>query len=70
MQTQRRAHRLNSTKDSQVYYLAYQNTYQENLINHLSQSNTRNVAAYGTRSQDALSQLQGILFKQFTNERR
>ena len=65
LQTQRRAHRLNSTQESKVYYLAYQGTEQEKLINQLSTSNTRNASAYGRRSTDALSQLQGILFKKF-----
>ena len=65
LQTQRRAHRLSSEQESKVYYLAYQGTKQEKLISQLSQSNTRNASAYGKRSTDALSQLQGIMFKNF-----
>lgn len=65
LQTQRRAHRLNSQEDSKVYYLAYKDTAEEKLIKNLSESNTRNAAAYSARSTDALSQLQGILFKEF-----
>lgn len=65
LQTQRRAHRLNSDSESKVYYLAYKNTSQEYLINELSQSNTKNASAYGRRSTDALSQLQGIMFDKF-----
>lgn len=65
LQTQRRARRLSSKHDSKVHYLAYQDTYQENLIKELSKSNTNNAATYNWRSEDALSQLQGILFADF-----
>ena len=65
LQTQRRARRLSSKHDSKVYYLAYQDTYQEKLIKELSKSNTNNAATYNWRSEDALSQLQGILFADF-----
>lgn len=65
LQTQRRAQRLNSQQNSKVYYLAYKDTEQEELIKQLSESNTNNASAYGSRSTDALSQLQGILFKDF-----
>lgn len=65
LQTQRRAQRLNSHDNSKVYYLAYKDTTQEDLIEQLSKSNTNNAGAYGARSTDALSQLKGILFDQF-----
>lgn len=67
LQTQRRAQRLNSTRESQVYYLAYQETDQEQLMNDLSASTSNNAATYAARNTDALAQLKGVLFPSLTN---
>lgn len=62
IQAQRRVYRLSSNKSSVIHYLAYSDTYQENLINEISESSKRNAAAYGTNDTSNLAKLSGVLF--------
>lgn len=62
LQAQRRVLRLNSTTDSKVWFLYYQNTAQEQTIIDASNSATNNAAAYNVRAKDNLAKVTGILF--------
>lgn len=62
IQAQRRVYRLSSTKSSIIHYLAYADTYQEELITEISESSKRNAAAYGTNDTSNLAKLSGVLF--------
>lgn len=62
IQAQRRVYRLSSTKSSIIHYLAYDKTYQADLINEISESSKRNAAAYGTNDTSNLAKLSGVLF--------
>ena len=64
LQTQRRARRLSSNTQTRVYYLAYKNTQQEQVIQQLAHNNRNNAATYNVRATDALSQLAGIFFNE------
>jgi hypothetical protein len=61
IQAQRRIRRLSSTTNSVVTYLLYENTYQEELANQLSNVSKFNAATYGVKQTDPLAQLTGFL---------
>lgn len=63
LQAQRRITRLDSKTPSTVKFLAYDNTYQRELLDTISQANKNNAAAYGTKDQSNLTKLTGILLK-------
>lgn len=61
LQATRRVYRLSSTRESLVYFLIYENTQQEEIVNELSNSTKNNAATYGEQSQDNLTKITGIL---------
>lgn len=61
LQAQRRVLRLNSTNNSKVWFLFYNNTAQETIIKDVSRSATNNAAAYNVRRDDNLTRLTGLL---------
>lgn len=68
LQTQRRIYRLNSSVSSQVYYLVYKNTIQEELITQIANASRNNAATYGVQNTDPLAKLAGILLGDVQNE--
>lgn len=61
LQATRRVYRLNSKRKSLVYFLIYEDTRQEKLVNELSNSTKNNAATYGEQSTDNLTKITGIL---------
>ena len=61
LQATRRVYRLNSTRKSLVYFLIYEDTQQEAIVNELSNSTKNNAATYGEQSKDNLTKITGIL---------
>lgn len=61
LQAQRRVLRLNSTDNSKVWFLFYNDTVQETIIKDVSRSATNNAAAYNVRRDDNLARLTGLL---------
>lgn len=62
LQAQRRVYRLSSTKSSIIHFLAYSSTYQETLINEISDSAKNNAVSYGQNDTSNLAKLTGLLF--------
>jgi len=62
LQAQRRVYRLSSTKSSVIHFLAYSDTYQEILINEISDSAKNNAVSYGQNDTSNLAKLTGLLF--------
>lgn len=62
IQAQRRIYRLNSTKSSRIFYLFYQGTNQEEIIQQVSASSVHNAASYNVRQDDNLAKISEILF--------
>ena len=62
LQAQRRIYRLSSTKSSIIHYLAYSDTYQENVIREISESSKKNAVSYGSNDESNLAKLSGLLF--------
>lgn len=62
LQAQRRVYRLSSTKSSIIHFLAYSRTYQETLINEISDSAKNNAVSYGQNDTSNLAKLTGLLF--------
>lgn len=62
LQAQRRVYRLSSTKNSTVHYLAYEGTYQDDLIREISESAKSNALSYGQNDTSNLAKLTGLLF--------
>lgn len=61
LQAQRRVLRLNSTNNSKVWFLFYNDTAQETIVKDVSRSATNNAAAYNVRRDDNLTRLTGLL---------
>lgn len=61
LQAQRRITRLNSTTESKIYFLGYDNTAQKRMLNYISNIAKNNAAAYGFKDKSNLSKLTGIL---------
>lgn len=61
LQAQRRITRLDSKNLSNVKFLAYDETYQKELLQEISESNKNNAAAYGYKDKSNLTQLTGII---------
>lgn len=64
LQAQRRVYRLSSTKNSHVYYMAYESTEQAHQIELLAQNAKNNAATVGVRADDELTGIVGKLFAQ------
>lgn len=63
LQAQRRVVRMDSEDSSRVYFLYYGNTYQEQIIQQVSQSAVHNAADYNVRDDSNLAKVTQILFE-------
>ena len=61
IQTNRRAYRLSSTKDSTVYFLVYGNTTQDDQLQTLANNYAANAIASGHQKDDPLAKLSDII---------
>lgn len=61
IQAQRRVRRLDSVDDVDIWYLAYDNTQQEQLVRELSEASKANSATYAVQQTDAIAKVTGVL---------
>lgn len=61
IQAQKRIYRLSSKNSTIVHYLAYADSYQETIVNQVSNSAKFNAATYGTNLTDALAKITGLI---------